>query len=77
MISALQNIKIFLKLVVSFAIMVEVVVSSGLIVRSEVDSREEAASYRSFTYTVLNAVDDSLSALIDQQSALRGYLLTG
>lgn len=77
MISALQNIKIFLKLVVSFAIMVAVVVSSGLIVRSEVDSMEEAASYRSFTYTVLNAVDDSLSALIDQQSALRGYLLTG
>ncbi|MGQ3069530.1 MAG: methyl-accepting chemotaxis protein [Ferrovibrionaceae bacterium] len=77
MIKALQNIRIFLKLVISFVILVAVVVSSGLIVRDEVDAMEEAASFRSFTYTVLNAVDDSLTALIDQQSSLRGYLLSG
>ena len=77
MIKTLQNMKIFLKVVISFVTLVVVAVTSGLVVRNAVDAMEEAASFRAFTYTVLNAVDDSLTGLIDQQSALRAYLLSG
>jgi len=77
MIKALQDIKIFLKLIISFASLVVVCVVSGLIVQYEVDAMEEAANSRAFSYTVLNALDDSMTAVIDQQSALRAYMLSG
>ncbi len=75
--NAILNMKVYLKIFSSFAILVAVSIVCSVIVWTQVDDMDKAADYTAFTYEVLDAVNDSMSAMINQQAGLRGYLLAG
>ncbi len=75
--NVILNMKVYLKIFSSFAMLVAVSIVCSVIVWTQVDDMDKAADYTTFTYEVLDAVNDSMSAMINQQAGLRGYLLAG
>ncbi len=74
---AIDNMKIYLKIFTSFAVLVAVGVIASILVWTQVEDMDEAADYATFTYEVIDSVNDSITGMINQEVGLRGYLLTG
>jgi methyl-accepting chemotaxis protein len=72
-----QNIKIIGK--ISMVIISLIVVSMAIAVASHTSSSTQAqnAAWTEHTYEVLDAVDNMMAAMVDQETGIRAYLLAG
>lgn len=77
MLSAVQNLTIGKKLLASFALILIVSVGIGAVHYSTLAFIQKTIHWTSHTYRVLDAVDRATAAMVDQETGLRGYLVTG
>jgi len=77
MFSTFSNLKTMTKLVIAFAsiLIVGAIVNAISIMSSE--TQKQAAHWTDHTHQVLSAVDRMIAGMINQETGLRGYLLTG
>ena len=75
--SALANLPISRKLMAAFAAVVVVILASGAIVYDRLLLIEEAKNARVHTTDVLETLHDAMDAMVDQETGVRGYLITG
>jgi C4-dicarboxylate-specific signal transduction histidine kinase len=71
------NLRIYYKLVVAFACVIAVIFATSAIVYERLTVIEAAKNTRVHTLKVLQTLQQALDALVDQETGLRGYLLTG
>lgn len=62
---------------VSFAGVLVVIVAMGLYLYNQVSTVEKTSKWNTHTHKVLDAVDGIVSGMVDQETGLRGYLLSG
>jgi methyl-accepting chemotaxis protein len=71
------NLRISRKLSAAFLVLVvAVAVMSGLVLKS-LSAVEDANRWNSHTYEVLDSAADIISAMVDQETGVRGYLVSG
>src|SRR5262245_59468725 len=73
----LTNLPLSRKLAVVFAALAIIAGATLAFLYSRVEHMDETARFIDHTSNIIEAVDDSFVAMINQQSGLRGYLLTG
>ncbi|ACJ01432.1 methyl-accepting chemotaxis protein [Rhodospirillum centenum] len=73
----LANLSFIRKLIIGFSAVIAVAVLSGLFTWRAADTIERAGRWTTHTYAVLDAMDAILSAMVNQETGLRGFLLTG
>jgi signal transduction histidine kinase len=76
-VSALANLPISRKLMAAFAAVVAVIVVSSAVVYERLRVIEEAESWRVHTTDVLETLETALDAMLDRETGVRGYLITG
>jgi signal transduction histidine kinase len=76
-VSAFPNLLISHKLMVAFAAVAAVIVVSSAIVYDRLRVIETAKNWRVHTTDVLDTLDIALEAMLDQETGVRGYLITG
>jgi methyl-accepting chemotaxis protein len=70
------NLKIGGKLIASFALIVgTLLVLAGVVVRS-LDRMDEASKWNDHTYMVISVADRAMAAMIDQETGVRGFLIS-
>ena len=75
--SAFANLPISRKLMAAFAAVVVVVFASSAIVFDRLRVIEWAHDWRVHTIDVLDTLQNAMDAMLDQETGLRGYLITG
>jgi signal transduction histidine kinase len=76
-VSAFVNLPIPHKLVAAFAAVVVVIFASSAIVYDRLLVIERAKDLRVHTTDVLETLQNAMDAMVDQETGLRGYLITG
>jgi C4-dicarboxylate-specific signal transduction histidine kinase len=76
-VSAFANWPISRKLMAAFAAVVAVIVVSSAIAYDRLRVIEEAKNWRVHTTDVLETLEKALDAMVDQETGVRGYLITG
>src|SRR4051812_13241562 len=72
---AFANLTILKKLIVAFTVVIIASSATMLVVLNRLAFIEDSERSTTHAYQVLDEVDGTLSALVDQQTGLRGYLL--
>lgn len=72
----LLNLRIAAKLALAFAIVVLAAVGTSGLMLERMASVQQNQAWTRHTYQVLDAADRTLSAMVDQETGLRGYLLS-
>ena len=75
--SAFANLPISRKLMAAFAAVVVVIFASSAIVFDRLRVIEWAHDWRVHTIDVLDTLQNAMDAMLDQETRLRGYLITG
>src|ERR1700738_3132371 len=75
--SAFANLPISRKLMAAFAAVVVVIFASSAIVFDRLRVIEWAHDWRVHTIGVLDTLQNAMDAMLDQETGLRGYLITG
>ena len=75
--SAFPNLLIWHKLAAAFAAVVAVIFVSSAIVYDRLRVIETAKNWRVHTTDVLDTLETALEGMLDQESSLRGYLISG
>ena len=75
--SYVANLTISSKLVVAVAVIVAVTLISDLITNQKLAFIEKSNGWTTHTYEVLEQTQDVMAALVDQETGVRGYLLSG
>ena len=73
----LNNIKISKKLVAAFAVVIVTFLGVSGLVHFNLTQIEDAAADKEQATLVTNAADDLFSSVLEQQNAVRGYVITG
>jgi CHASE3 domain sensor protein len=76
-VSAFANLPISRKLVAAFAAVVVVIFASSAIVYDRLLVIELAKNWRVHTTEVLETLQNAMDAMVDQETGVRGYLITG
>jgi signal transduction histidine kinase len=76
-VSAFANLPISSKLIATFAAVVVVIFASGAILYDRLLVIESAKNWRIHTTDVLETLQSALDAMVDQETGVRGYLITG
>jgi CHASE3 domain sensor protein len=76
-VSALANLPISRKLMAAFVAVVVVILASSAIVYSSLLVIEWAKNWRVHTTDVLETLQKAKDAIVDQETGVRGYLITG
>jgi signal transduction histidine kinase len=76
-VSAFANWPISRKLMVAFAAVIAIIFASSAIVYDRLLAIESARKWRVHTTNVLETLEASLDAMVDQETGVRGYLITG
>ena len=71
------NWKILKKLAFAFGCMIVVSIATSLTVFNSVASVDSADGWNTHTYIVLEQIDHLVSAMVNQETGLRGYLVSG
>jgi C4-dicarboxylate-specific signal transduction histidine kinase len=74
---AFANLPISRKLIAAFAAVVMVIVASSAVVYDRLRLIEWAKDQRVHTAEVLDTLQDVMDAMVDQETGVRGYLVTG
>lgn len=72
-----SNLLILHKLTAAFAAVIAVIFVSGAIVYDRLGVIEEAKNWRVHTTDVLDTLEMAVAAALDQETSLRGYLISG
>ena len=75
--SAFANLPISRKLMAAFAAVVVVIFASSAIVYDRLLVIEGAKNWRVHTTNVLETLHEAMDAMVDQETGVRGYLITG
>ena len=75
--SAFANLPISRKLMAAFAAVVVVIFASSAIVYDRLLVIERAKNWRVHTTDVLETLQNAMDAMVDQETGVRGYLITG
>ena len=75
--SAFANLPISRKLMAAFAAVIVVIFASSAIVYDRLVEIEQAKNWRVHTTNVLETLQGSLDAMVDQETGVRGHLITG
>lgn len=73
----MQNISIGRKILLAFALVLAANIATGGVILYANANVEKNIDWTTHTYEVLQATDSMMAALVDQETGLRGYLLTG
>ncbi|EWY40261.1 methyl-accepting chemotaxis protein [Skermanella stibiiresistens SB22] len=73
----LNNLSISRKLVATFGLIILTVVAMSLFVKSNADVLERSDSWKTHTYEVLGHLDGAMSSMVNQETGLRGFLISG
>ncbi len=73
----LKNLAIRTKIIIAFAIVLLTSIISGAVILTSEKAVEQNVGWTIHTYKVLGKVDAMMGALVDQETGLRGFLLTG
>src|ERR1700733_11936744 len=65
------------KLMVAFAAVIMISAASSFMVYEKIGFIQQSAGWTEHTYVVLENLDTALAAMVDQETGLRGYLLSG
>lgn len=76
-VSPFSNLLILHKLMAAFAAVIAVIFVSGAIVYDRLGVIEEAKNWRVHTTDVLDTLEMAVAAALDQETSLRGYLISG
>lgn len=75
--SFINNMSIKFRIGASFAGVLVVIVAMGLYLYNQVSTVEKTSQWNTHTYKVLDAIDGVVAGMVDQETGLRGYLLSG
>lgn len=75
--SAFSDLPISHKLMAAFAAVVAVIFVSGAIIYDRLRVTEDAKNWRVHTTDVLDTLEMAVAAMLDQETSLRGYLISG
>ncbi|HEX3859071.1 MAG TPA: CHASE3 domain-containing protein, partial [Pseudolabrys sp.] len=70
------NLRILHKLVICFAVIIAAALTSSAWIYQQRDTLTEADHWTDHTYQVIDQLNGALEGILNQQSGLRGYLLT-
>ena len=71
------NLPIARKLMAAFAAVILVSAASSFMVYEKMGFIQQSSGWTEHTYVVLETLDTALTAMVDQETGLRGYLLSG
>jgi methyl-accepting chemotaxis protein len=71
------NLPIARKLMAAFAAVILVSAASSFMVYEKMGFIQQSSGWTEHTYVVLENLDTALTAMVDQETGLRGYLLSG
>ncbi|MDY0873352.1 methyl-accepting chemotaxis protein [Dongia rigui] len=75
--SALLNLKIAHKLILGFAILILLVSSVCAFIYNRVGFLDKSSGWTTHTYEVLETLDAALLGMVNQETGVRGYLVSG
>ena len=75
--SAFANLPISRKLIIAFAAVAAVIIASRAVVYDRLGVIEEAKNWRVHSTDVLDTLDSAMHAMLDQETSVRGYFITG
>src|SRR5689334_16195399 len=73
----LTNLAISAKLALAFAAIILVVVAVGIGTYVKLGFLEQTSGWTNHTYQVLETVDAVMASMVDQETGVRGYLVSG
>ncbi len=74
---ALNNLKIWAKLALAFVPIIIVTTISGIMANSSLSFIEESVDWTEHTHEVLGTLDAVTASMVNQETGLRGYLVSG
>ncbi|WFU06604.1 methyl-accepting chemotaxis protein (plasmid) [Rhizobium sp. CB3171] len=72
-----NNIKILSKIALVFALLLAISTVVNIISFTSMTTQEKAADWTDHTHAVLGTVSNIVAAMVDQETGMRGYLLSG
>ena len=75
--SFFANLPIARKLLIAFAAVILAMAATSSIVYQKLRFIEQSAGWTEHTYIVLETLDVTMAAMVDQETGLRGYLVSG
>lgn len=72
-----NNLKTKIKLAIIFGAIAIVVLTSGLVVGAKISSVRETAQWNEHTYIVLKQLEGMIAGMVNQETGVRGYLVSG
>src|SRR5690348_9235608 len=75
--SFFSNLKIGRKLAVSFAVLVLLSAVVSGVIYSQVAFVQKSIGWTTHTYEVLDGIDTMVAAMVNQETGVRGYLVSG
>ena len=73
----LSNLKIGYKLVAAFAVLVVIFGALSVLVVNSLNQMQTADGWNTHTYDVLNHADSMMASMVNQETGVRGYLISG
>jgi methyl-accepting chemotaxis protein len=73
----IDDMRIFMKVGVTFVILLVVSLAISAVSWNSLSHQEESSGWTVHTYQVLAKMDDIVAAMVDQETGIRGYLLSG
>ena len=77
MLSILANLKIAVKIGVTLMFLIAVGLATSLVTLSNLAKIEETDRWTAHTHTVLQQMETIVGAMVNQETGLRGYLISG
>lgn len=75
--SKIQNLKISIKLMVAFAAIIVVILGSNGTTYRNLSFIEESNGWTNHTYEVLETINKVMASMVDQETGVRGFLVSG
>ncbi len=73
----MKNLRISLKLSLTFIVLIVIAVAVNLLVYTNVSTLKQTSEWTDHTYKVLQQADAVAAAMVDQETGFRGFLITG
>ncbi|MDB5602198.1 MAG: chemotaxis protein [Xanthobacteraceae bacterium] len=77
MIAAFNNLKIMTKLIACFSVLIFAALASSGAIYLQRNTLEATSQWSDHTYKVLQEINAVMSAMVDQETGFRGFLITG
>jgi methyl-accepting chemotaxis protein len=76
MLSKLKNMKIVAKLIFAFSLVISASLISSAVIYVQRNTLAKTSEWTEHTFKVIDAIDGVMSAMVDQETGLRGFMIT-